>query len=419
MKRRQIDIEFWTKSASTCTHDYRSVMTLVIETERRIMNDRILCVDDEPMILSLYQHQFPQFDVCIAAGGEQGLRAIQENGPFAVIVSDLHMPSMNGTKFLARAREITPNSIRMLLTGQADLHAAIDAVNEGHIFRFLTKPCPRDKLLTALQAGIEQYRLVTAEKELLERTLRGSIEVLTEVLSIVSPAAFGRTSRIRRLVQQLGSVLQVANPWLLEVAAMLSQIGCVSVPDSILTKIYSGAVLPPGESEVLEQHPKVGRDLIRKIPRLEEVSEIIAHQNRPFEGKSQSTDGDSDVQVPLGSRILKVALDCEELESRGVCRRNALEQLLERKGCYDPQVITALQQIPDDDDRFSTSVLPIRELRPDMILSEDLLNNAGVLLIRKGQEISGAMLYRLLNHSVNGTIREPVRVRVPARLAAS
>ena len=125
---------------------------------------------------------------------------MNDDGPFAVIVADRSMPGMDGIQLLAKVKACSPNTVRMMLTGNADMQTAIDAVNEGHIFRFLTKPCPPESLTASLQAAIEQYRLITAERELLEKTLRGSVKVLCEVLSVVKPTAFGRASRITRYV---------------------------------------------------------------------------------------------------------------------------------------------------------------------------------------------------------------------------
>lgn len=378
------------------------------------MKDRILFVDDEPGMLALYSMLLKQeFEISVATGGEQGLAVIEQDGPFAVIVSDFGMPGMNGAQFLARARVVSPDSVRMLLTGHTNIHAAIEAVNEGNIFRFLNKPCPRPALSAALRAGIEQYRLITAEKILLEKTLRGSIEVLTEILSLINPQAFGKASRIRRLVQQLGKVLEVKNPWILEVAAMLSQIGCIAVPDEILTKVYSGTGLTKDERSLYDCHPRIGSDLICKIPRLEEAAQIVFFQNRHCDDRfATETPG----EFPLGSLILKVALDCEELESRGSSRARALEELKQRHGWYSPDVLKALEQLPEDEAKFASRVLPVSDLRCQMILAEDLLNKTGVVLVRKGQEISAAMLTRLNNHAVNGTVRESVRVWIPAKL---
>src|SRR5450631_170470 len=149
---------------------------------------RILCVDDEPNVLHAIERQFrKRFEITIALGPDLALREIAERGPFAVVVSDLRMPGMDGVQFLARVRQISPDTVRIMLTGEADFSAAIEAVNQGNIFQFLSKPCPAEMLGRALDAALEQHALIMAERELLERTLTGSVEVLSEILSLVNP----------------------------------------------------------------------------------------------------------------------------------------------------------------------------------------------------------------------------------------
>ena len=148
--------------------------------------------------------------------------------PVDLVISDMRMPAMDGATFLKYARTGAPDTVRVLLTGQADMDSAIAAVNEGNIFRFLTKPCPIDVLLTALKACVEQHRLVTAERVLLEETLRGSVKMLTEVLSLVSPTAFGRAARLQQRVAAIAAQMGIRDRWHIEVAAMVSQIGPVT-----------------------------------------------------------------------------------------------------------------------------------------------------------------------------------------------
>ena len=120
---------------------------------------------------------------------------------------------MSGVEFLAQVRAHEPDTVRMLLTGNAELHAAIDAINQGQIFRFLTKPCTAEALGGSLKAALAQHHLITAERELLEQTLSGSIRVLCEVLALVNPEAFGRSSRITRYVESIAAHLQVSELW--------------------------------------------------------------------------------------------------------------------------------------------------------------------------------------------------------------
>ncbi len=137
------------------------------------MSNRVLLVDDDLHILAAFQRQLrKKADIQTASSGAAGLEILRGGGPFAVIVTDYCMPEMNGIEFLARVRRISPDSVRMLLTGSADLEAAIQAVNQGHIFRFLTKPCASEDLLKVLTAGIQEYRRIHKERKFNKRSRR-------------------------------------------------------------------------------------------------------------------------------------------------------------------------------------------------------------------------------------------------------
>src|SRR3990172_4411991 len=304
------------------------------------MDEKILFVDDEPNILSAYQRQSRrQFTIETALGGELGLAAISTHGPYAVIVADMRMPSMDGIQFLSKVKTIAPDSVRMMLTGNADQQTAINAINEGNIFRFLTKPCPPDVLANTLTAGIEQYRLVTAEKELLEKTLRGSVKVLTDILTLVNPTAFGRASRVQRLVRMISADLKDDKAWQMEIAAMLSQLGCITTPEDILAKVYSGTNLSEKELQVFQTHPKIGCDLIVNIPRLETVAAVIAYQEKNFDGSGVPCDTKRGEEIPLGARILKLALDFDSLVTSGRMHAAAGGAIREGEGWYDPAIV--------------------------------------------------------------------------------
>jgi DNA-binding NtrC family response regulator len=159
------------------------------------MNEKILFfVDDEPAVIDGYRRTLHQeFHPETANNGQDALAALKSNGPYAVVISDMRMPCMDGVTLLSRVRDLSPTTVRVILTGHADLQSAMNAVNEGHIFRFLTKPCESDVLKKTLTTCLVQYRLITAEKELLENTLMGAIKVLTDVLSLATrPRSAGR-----------------------------------------------------------------------------------------------------------------------------------------------------------------------------------------------------------------------------------
>src|SRR5271157_3988763 len=134
------------------------------------MADKILFVDDEPAVLDGYRRMLHrEFEVDIAVGGERGLMLIHDCGPYSIVISDMRMPGMNGAEFLYQVRQKSPETVRMLLTGGTDLNAAIDAVNEGNIFRFLTKPCMKETLVEAIHIGLAQYHTITTEKKLVKK----------------------------------------------------------------------------------------------------------------------------------------------------------------------------------------------------------------------------------------------------------
>src|SRR5579863_5417363 len=184
---------------------------------------KILFVDDEPNVLAALERQFRKhFPVEIAVGPASGLMALRNWKDYSVVVADMRMPEMNGVEFLTKVRESAPEVVRVMLTGNADQATAIEAINQGNIFRFLNKPCAPDKMMEALTAGIRQHELITAERELLEGTLQGSIKVLTELLAMAEPKAFGQAEMLRDNMRQLAVALKLPETWDLEVAAMLS-----------------------------------------------------------------------------------------------------------------------------------------------------------------------------------------------------
>jgi len=378
------------------------------------MSEKILYVDDDPNVLMAYQRMLRrQFHVATAQGGPEGLEVVARDGPFAVVISDMRMPGMNGIEFLRELELRAPDTVRMMLTGNADLPTAIQAVNEGHIFRFLTKPCERDVLTRALQAGIQQYRLVIAERQLLEETLNGSITVLVDVLSLVNPTAFGRAARIKRYVKHMAARLALPNAWQVEVAAMLSQIGCVALPPDVLQKVYAGEDLSDEEERMFTSHPDVGGRLIVNIPHLEDIARMIARQHEPMQQADLSPSLQPLDPVAVGAQILKAALEFDRLVAHGEQPEAAVRQLAERPDDYAPHIVAALEDVPVRPPNSLPRALPVRELDAHMVLDEDVHAANGNLLVTRGQELTFPILERLRRWTHGVGVKEPIRVLVP------
>jgi response regulator RpfG family c-di-GMP phosphodiesterase len=320
----------------------------------------------------------------------------------------MRMPEMDGAAFLSQVKERSPDTVRLLLTGQADLESAIAAVNHGQVFRFLTKPCNAPTFLTAIEAAVAQHRLITAEKELLEKTLRGSIKALTEILSLANPLIFGRATRLKQHAVELAAALGIPFSWQLEVAVMLSQIGCIVLTPENNEKLYYGRPLSPVEAESTQCVPKISLQLLESIPRLELVCAILDAQDYSFDGTGSPRGAPQGESIPLGARILKLVNDFDFLEAGGMSSGVAITTLQGRKGRYDSKLLTALSRAKG---KAAPGVgeVKLAGLQAGMLLVQDVVSTTGALLVPRGHEVTDAILTRLRGLEP-GSVREPLLV---------
>jgi len=379
------------------------------------MAEKILLVDDDNNILDGYRRSLSrEFVMETAMGGEQALKLDADNGPYAVVVSDMRMPGMDGIQLLSKIKAQSPDTIRVMLTGNADTETAINAINEGSIFRFLNKPCSKEMMAKTLTAALVQYRLVTAEKQLLEQTLSGSIQVLTEVLSLVNPAAFSRAERARRYIHHIVTSMKLPNVWQYEVAAMMSQLGCVTLPSETIEAVYSGEKLSATEQTQYDAHPSVAYDLLSKIPRLEPIAWMIEHQNRPVREVDETEKKD----MRLGAEILRLTLAYEKLIHKGVSRTEAVHTLTGQNKNFSPQFFDALVELDPNSDEGEIRQCRIEALATGMIIQQDVRTGEGELLVSKGQEVTSPLLSKLKNFHARRVITGEVTVSMPTTTLA-
>lgn len=373
------------------------------------MRERILFVDDDRNVLDGYRRSLSrEFLIETAVGPEGAISLIEKGPPFAVVVSDMRMPGMNGIQLLSKVKASSPDTVRIILTGNADMQTAIDAINEGNIFRFLIKPCAHEAMAKTLTAALLQYRLVTAEKQLLEQTLSGSIQVLTEVLSLVNPAAFSRAERARRYIRHVVAALKLGNPWQYEVAAMLSQLGCVTLPPETIEAVYNGEQLTPEEQAQYDAHPSVAYGLISRIPRLEPIAWMIEHQNRPpSEHDPESAD------IHRGAEILRLILAYEQAIHKGTSRNEAAHLLARRNPQFSPEFFNALVTLDPYAEDAEIKPCRIEDLSTGMIIQEEIKTVHGALVISKGQEVTSTVVFKLKNLHARRAIPGNVRVSMP------
>lgn len=371
---------------------------------------KILCIDDELRVVEgLALHLRRDYQVYTVTSGQVALQTLHDVPDMAVVVSDMRMPGMDGATLLKRVRQLHPETTRILLTGETGREAAIAAVNEGQIFRFLTKPCGPDQLKAAVEAGVVQHRLMVAEKTLLQETLIGCIKTLIDVLAITNPVAFGRTSRVQRLTAEFAAKIGCTGFWQLEAAAMLSQLGYISLPVELVEKLYYGERLSPEEKTLADGTAKVASKLLGRIPRLDPVLQILDTVNGQGDG-SPLVEG----MVRLGANILKMALDYDALIAQGHTSSVAVQTLRSQSKSYDAQLVEQFADfVGAGASRNEVRELPLRVVTPGMTFLEDVRTHMGTLLVPKGFEVTEAFLERMRNFG-SGMLSDKVKVLVPA-----
>jgi response regulator RpfG family c-di-GMP phosphodiesterase len=379
---------------------------------------RILLVDDEPNVLDAFRRQLRrEFDVETAVGAAKGLFALGQAQPFEVIVSDFLMPGINGAEFLASARRAAPDTTRMLLTGHTDLSDAAVTVNQGQVFRMLLKPVDHETMTAALTDCVTQYRLVVSGRELLERTLNGSVKTLTDVLSLASPGAFGRANRMSRVAAAVLDVakLEVAQRWAVELAVMLSQIGAVALPPAVADKLDLGADLNDAEQTMVDNLPDVAVQLLSGVPRLAPVAEAIGYSRKNFDGSGMPRDDRCGARIPLGARLIRLVQDHEVLLTQGLSPAVSLATLNARAGRYDPDLLVALGSVAAASDGESVRGVLLQDLRPGMVLAAAVTSRSQVRLVGAGQEVTISLITRLRNFAaLEDGVAEPLLVSAAA-----
>ena len=372
------------------------------------MTQRILFVDDEPSVLSAIQRTLRgKFELCLAHSAQEGLEKLSKESPFAVVVSDMQMPGVNGAEFLAKVRSAAPQTTRVMLTGNSDQGTAIRAVNEGAIFRFLNKPCEPETLERTLRDGVELYELHQVERDLIENTLKGTIQILTEIVSALSPELCGQSSEASRAAVAVARSIGLQEPWRVELSALLLNCGIATFPPEIARAAAARAVPGAEEREALARVPAASARLIAHIPRLESVARIVS---RVGQGEMVS---DASPDEILGARIVSEVYGVINAEARGEDRMLTLRELRARHPAEAPAFFDALQlALVPDQEVYPERAVKLKELRVGMRLSRPLETSDGRTLIREGHVLSALVVERIRNHAATCGLREPFWIRV-------
>jgi CheY-like chemotaxis protein len=380
---------------------------------------RVLLVDDEQRILDALRRTLRgRYDLTTANSGEEGLATVREAAaegrPFAVVVSDMMMPGMNGAELLAGVRRLDADIVLLVLSGQADLTSTISAVNNANLFRFLTKPCEPADLTRALDDALRQHQLVRAERELLERTLGGAVDVLTEVLSLATPSAATRTDRMRTLTAGTAAALGLQDDWRLPIAAMLSQVGCVAVPATVLDSVVVGRRLSEEDAVMYRAHPALAERLLARIPRLETVAAWVGAQLVELpdrDGPEAAGPAELDREGTAAAAFAAVSGFLAGYEA-GLAPRDVVRALA-ATGRFPLAVLDAVLLASDGLEPKGRLVeIRAAQVRAGMVLACDVVTTTGLVLVRKGEKVTEVLATRIENFERSVGIVDPLEVLV-------
>jgi CheY-like chemotaxis protein len=363
---------------------------VTIATNHRL---RVLCVDDDALLLDILTRTIGgDYEVLISSSGAEALQLIENSEPIQVVVSDHRMPGLSGAQFLQTVREKYPLIVRVLLTGETDLVEAVAAMNQAGLFRFLLKPAARPVLLDTLRAAVAQYQLQVAERELLQKTLIGTMRALSDVLAIANPIAFGHVGRIQELALAVANQMKLPEQWPLEFASLASQLGHIALPERTLRRLYAGDSLSPQESAQVTQSALVAERILKRIPRLGPVTDILSSL-----ATGRKSDGSRTCES-IGAEILRVVSAYEAVERTTSSRDTAVHRLRAQAARFDPGVVNALTELlglklAEDE----TIEVPIDRMCVDMIVAQDVCTRTGALLVPRGYRVSESFMARLGN----------------------
>jgi putative two-component system response regulator len=315
---------------------------------------RVLFVDDEPAMLeSLRRSVRKEFEADVAIDADHGLNYLRSGTPYCIVVSDMKMPVMDGVEFLTTVRTISPDSVRVMLTGCDDLGVAVRAVNDGCIFKFLSKPVHTDVLLACLRDCLAHYVDDCAQKQTMASTVHkleqldiGTLTAFARAIDANSPWTAGHSERVTALALRISHTmgLSAKDLQIVHRGSLLHDIGKIGTPPAILDK---PGKLQTRENEIMRNHVNVGIRILEPIDSFRDLLGVVAQHHEHFDGSGYPT-GLAGDQISLHARIVAIADAYDAITSdrpyrKGFSEQKAIEILKENSGSqFDPKVVDAL-----------------------------------------------------------------------------
>lgn len=413
----------------------------------------IICLDDERVVLDSIKFELQKtfseiLIIEIAETTNEAFQLIEEllidGFEIPIIISDWLMPDMKGDEFLIKVHSILPKTKKILLTGQAPPESIGKVVNNAQLYRFIPKPWNNIDLdLTVTEAFKSYYKELKIEKQqeqllvlnkslktnvqekifeieiqrdqmkfILDKTLCGFASTLINVISNSNNAIFEKSIRAKEIVKRLIFNLELENTWEYEIAALLSQLGCMNIDSDILHKYINNIKLDKRESNIFSKHPVKTYLLLSKIPQFENIANGILNiyddiklSNFTFEQGSQS------LKI---SKILRFALDYDKNQSLGLNENQILDLFRNDFQIYDNKLIDTFESQGTKDVVFSNTnkiiAIQIKNLKVGMKLSANLKTKDGKVILNSESEITQSSIFHIIKMKKKYGLEEPIYV---------
>ena len=419
---------------------------------------KILMVDDDLENIKLLGNilRDENYMLGFASDGNKALKLLKEANDYDLVLLDVNMPNLNGYEVCRMMKEhpILKDIPVIFLSSYSEVDFIVEGFESG-ANDYVTKPIKKKELLARINTQlklkevenslidsiIEKEKLLVSEQQLLDKTLKGSIKILIDILSMIGPVALFPTKKTSQNAKKLASDLNITKVWELEIALLLSKLGCITIPSEVLQNKLEGKNISAEQNKIFLQHPQLGKKLLSNIPRFEYIAESIAYQFKHYDGSGYPDDDIQGERIPLFGRILVILNDIEELNHSGNTREENLRQLQSRENWYDPQllrlvniemfeeisiefkkeseskkeasnkkesanVLTLKRQPPKN----YSSVINVSSIQNGYLLAENIVNKNGMIIVRRDKEITDVIKHSLIHLSQIGSISEFVKV---------
>lgn len=410
----------------------------------------ILFIDDNmELIQELAAHFFSKYNVVTAQNGEEGLKILKHQGPFAAVICNIKMPGMDGISFLYNVRKLAPNTRRIVMSSVAEHETLIRAINKARVYHFIQKPCPPAMLEMIIDKAVNRYGFISAQKDMIAKTLMSVTQAYRDILAMTNPIAYSRSSHVASIVEQLSKILNLRNAWIYQHAGLLSQVGCVKIPPETMEKVFTNQQLSSIDQKLLTEYPRWSYELINKLPKMDLIAEMILKQQDDFngppmpeapklseeekmaikEGTMEAPEpydyyavenltylGDITLRPPveIGAELLRVAADFETFISSGHDIEGAIDalKLRNKDNSYNPLIINALYHVNLPEVTKKIIEIPINQLSKQMTFEHDVLSKCGALLARKGKSYNNTYQELFEKYFEQNNIPETIYVSV-------